>query len=141
MLEFWPRRVWICKPVARRRQDLAVNRGNGRRLRFDTAGRGVSDRPEPGGDDAMLVFNVIELLDRLDEGRARRIRERYGRRGMLLSWQRDASERWLARLSSPEHPRTIELTGPTRIGAIARASRSLARRLAPDRELNDSPSR
>jgi len=89
----------------------------------------------------MLVFNVIELLDRLDEGRARRIRERYGRRGMLLSWQRDASERWLARLSSPEHPRTIELSGPTRIGAIARASRSLARRLAPDRELDDSPSR
>ncbi len=68
------------------------------------------------------MTSLIELLgDRRDERRARQLRNRFGRQRRLLSWQRLGPERWLARLSGPEHPETIEALGSTRLEAIAAA--------------------
>jgi hypothetical protein len=73
---------------------------------------------------------VARAIDLLDERRARRRREAFGRRRWLLSWHRDPDGRWRARLSGPEAPRTVERTSGTRVGAIARAAQAMERLLA-----------
>lgn len=71
-----------------------------------------------------LVARVVDLLD---ERIARRRREEFGRRGWLLSWQREPDGRWKARLSGPEAVHTIERTATTRSRAIARSARAMTR--------------
>jgi hypothetical protein len=78
---------------------------------------------------------LLTLGDRRDELRARLLREVFGRRRWLLSWQRLGRRRWLARLSCPDLAETVEAIGWTRCRAIASAERSL--RAALDREAGD----
>ncbi|MBX6316353.1 MAG: hypothetical protein IRY99_26095 [Isosphaeraceae bacterium] len=76
------------------------------------------------------MYSLLQsLCDRLDERRARRLRERYGRSGWLVSWLRLEDGSWLARLSSPDLPDTCERTGRTRSEAIRRADEALLRLL------------
>ena len=70
---------------------------------------------------------VARLRDRLDESSALRARLAHGRLGRLLSWRRGPDGLWVARLSGPEAPRTVERSAATRRGAIARAGRALDR--------------
>jgi hypothetical protein len=70
------------------------------------------------------------LMDLADERRAPRSREAFGRRGWLLTWQRDADGRWRARLSSPGVPRTVERTASSRRRAVARAALAMDRLLS-----------
>ncbi len=67
--------------------------------------------------------------EQIDEWRAVQTRNRLGARGWLLSWSRETSKRWAARLSRPEFPRTILRTGRDRIEAIDRAIRASTRLL------------
>lgn len=73
------------------------------------------------------------LRDRLDERRARRARTRLGHRRWLVSWRRTGRGAWLARLSCPEVPETVEQAGRTRSEAIAAAvaALTLIRRVSP----------
>ncbi len=71
------------------------------------------------------------LTDQQDERLARRRREALGRARWLVSWM--PSERggpWLARLSCPQWPDTVESTGRTRCEAISRAELILNRALS-----------
>jgi hypothetical protein len=63
--------------------------------------------------------------DKRDDQRARVLRANYGRRGWLVSWRRLEDGSWLARLSCPEWPETVEATGATRCRAILRADWAL----------------
>lgn len=67
------------------------------------------------------------VLDRRDERAAQRLRRQYGQHGWLLSWAPFPNGRWLARLSRPEWPETVERTGGSRIEAIQRADHALHR--------------
>ena len=64
------------------------------------------------------------LLDEIDEERAKRLRHEFGQRRWVLSWIR-ADDAWMARLSAPGVPETIERTGRTRIEAIERTAVAL----------------
>ena len=69
-----------------------------------------------------------------DERWARWMREEFGRKRWLLSWHRLGDGRgWLARLSCPEHPETVEVEGQSRCHAIGRAHRALEAILIPAR--------
>ena len=88
-------------------------------------------RPADQGPIPMPLL-PSRLLDRIDDFRARRMRADLGARRWLLSWSQDlASTRypWLARVSCPELPLTIERRGRSRIGASVRAQRALERLL------------
>ncbi|HEU5117089.1 MAG TPA: hypothetical protein VFT74_10525 [Isosphaeraceae bacterium] len=79
-----------------------------------------------------MPLQPSRLLDRIDDFRARRMRAALGARRWLLSWSQDlAATRysWLARVSCPELPLTIERRGRSRIGASVRAQRALERLL------------
>jgi hypothetical protein len=78
----------------------------------------------------LLQAGFPTAFEGLDEGRARRLRRDFGRRGRLLSWRRESDGSWRARLSCPDLPRTIERAGRTRSEAIDRADRARARILA-----------
>jgi hypothetical protein len=93
----------------------------------------------------------------VDERRALRLRNRFGQRRWLVSWQwhpeaQGSSGRWQARLSCPSLVFTLERMGKTRTEAIEAAARSLAQLLAlrqllhrdsleiaDDRESSDDP--
>ena len=67
------------------------------------------------------------LRDEHDERWARLMRDEFGRRRWLLSWQpHGAGETWIARLSCPQLPETIEREGRSRCHAIGRANRAMA---------------
>lgn len=72
---------------------------------------------------------IARLQDWRDDRRARRLRWDYGHRGWLVSWREAGDQRWLARLSCPERPETIERGGRTRIEAIRQADDALRRAL------------
>ena len=80
-----------------------------------------------------MRFFLRHLGDRRDERRACQTRTNLGCRRWLVSWRRTERGAWLARLSCPEVPETIERTGPTRCAAIARAVEGLTliRNLTP----------
>lgn len=65
------------------------------------------------------------LRDELDGELARRYRRALGKRRWLVSWAEEADGLWLARLSGPEYPDTVERTGRSRAEAIATAARAL----------------
>jgi hypothetical protein len=67
---------------------------------------------------------VDDLIDELDETRAKRLREQYGLRKWILSWMPEG-KKWMARISGPGHADTIEAIGRTRFEAIERAARAL----------------
>lgn len=69
------------------------------------------------------------LLDRRDERLAMIRREQIGPYGWLVSWSHCRNGRWMARLSCPQWPATIERGGPTRREAIRRAESALRRLL------------
>lgn len=79
-------------------------------------------------------------LDWLDERMARRKRRKFGRKGWLLSWSTDPEGRWLARLSGPRFPRTVERTAKSRLQAIGRSARALTRLEALWGQLGRPPS-
>lgn len=61
-----------------------------------------------------------------DEQKAREMRERLGRGSRwLVSWEACGKNRWLARVSCPDHPETIERVGTSRIAAIWQAVKDL----------------
>jgi hypothetical protein len=68
----------------------------------------------------------LTLQDRWDIRRAVSRRDRLGRRRWLVNWQRRPDGWWLARVSCPRVPITIERAGPTRCQAIRRAAEALA---------------
>jgi len=69
------------------------------------------------------------VLDRLDEGRARRLRVRLGKRLWLVSWNRHGDGLWRARLSCPSLVSTLERTATSRAQAIEHAVHALSRLL------------
>ncbi len=72
--------------------------------------------------------------DEHDERWARWMRDEFGRKQWLLSWYRlDDAQGWLARLSCPELPDTLEADGRTRCLAIGRAHRALEAQLIAHR--------
>ena len=69
-----------------------------------------------------------------DERWARWMREEFGRKLWLLSWQPlEHGRGWLARLSCPDLPETVETEGQSRCHAIGRAHRALEALLIPAR--------
>jgi len=84
------------------------------------------------------------LRDDHDERWARLMRDEFGRRKWLLSWHRDeVADAWLARLSCPQLPETVERHGRSRCHAIGRANRALSAMLqlaaGPDRRAVTDP--
>jgi hypothetical protein len=73
---------------------------------------------------------VKHVLDALDERRARRLRDEFGRRLWLLSWHQQPDRRWRARLSGPGLVCTIERSARTRRRAIGRTARAMSRIMA-----------
>jgi hypothetical protein len=71
-------------------------------------------------------------FDRRDEARARRLRVELGRCRWLVSWSRLDGGWWMARLSCPEVPPTIERIGSSRCRAIGRARTALGRLVVAD---------
>jgi hypothetical protein len=67
------------------------------------------------------------LLDEIDEDRARQLRHELGQRRWIVSWARTDEGPWLARVSGPGYPETIERTGLTRVHAIELAAEALDR--------------
>jgi hypothetical protein len=63
------------------------------------------------------------ILDDIDEARAKKLRHEFGQRLWILSWYPSDKHSWLARLSGPGCPETIEQTGRTRSEAISEALR------------------
>ena len=61
------------------------------------------------------------MLDDIDEARAKKLRHEFGQKLWILSWYPSDKNSWLARLSGPGCPETIEQTGRTRSEAIADA--------------------
>lgn len=79
-------------------------------------------------DDRKKAFE--EVSNRIDESRAVRLRNEYGRVYWLLSWEQDENtELWIARLSCPSFEETIEGIGQTRCLAIDNATRFLLNKL------------
>jgi hypothetical protein len=72
--------------------------------------------------DTQAVELMNSLLDEVDEERARRIRHQLGQLRWIVSWSRTDEGPWLARLSGPGHPETIERSGRTRVHAIEQAT-------------------
>jgi hypothetical protein len=68
--------------------------------------------------DPQAVELMNSLLDEVDEERARRVRHQLGQRRWLVSWSQIDGGKWLARLSGPGRPETIERSGRTRVHAI-----------------------
>ncbi len=77
---------------------------------------------------------VSWIVDSVDERRALRLRDNFGRRRWLVSWhlqpESPGTRRWLARLSCPSLVFTLERTGKTRTEAIESAARALVQLLA-----------
>jgi hypothetical protein len=63
------------------------------------------------------------ILNDIDEQRAKKLRHEFGQRLWILSWHPSEQGTWLARLSGPGCPETIERTGRTRAEAISGALR------------------
>jgi hypothetical protein len=72
------------------------------------------------------LWPYCTLRDRWDDLRAIRRRADLARRRWLVSWHRRGDGSWLARVSSPDLPVTIERASSTRCRAIDRAARYLA---------------
>jgi len=72
---------------------------------------------------------IVGFWDRIDNRRACELREAYGQRLRLLSWERDPDGRWGARLSGPGIERTIVRTGRSRFRAAEAASVAMDRLL------------
>ncbi len=81
-----------------------------------------------------MQFHLIDILNERDELRARNLREEFGRRSWLVSWNQLEQGLWLARLSCPEVPVTVERKGRTRCEAVQRASGALTLILSSDDE-------
>jgi len=77
---------------------------------------------------------VSWIVDSVDERRALRLRNRFGQRRWLVSWQwqpeGQGTGRWRARLSCPSLVFTLERMGKTRTEAIEIAARALVQLLA-----------
>ncbi len=90
---------------------------------------------ETTSDEQRPTLTVQEYLDalkdRLDDRRAQRCRYDFGTHRWLVSWAPADGRKWLARLSAPEHPETIERFGKTRVAAIQAAAKVLRRAIAP----------
>jgi hypothetical protein len=83
--------------------------------------------------DGTAIRLMDNLLDEIDEERARQLRNDLGRRHWLVSWMLDDDGTWMARVSGPGYPDTVERTGRTRVEAIERATSAL-RELMPGPE-------
>jgi hypothetical protein len=77
---------------------------------------------------------VSWIVDSVDERRALRLRNSFGQRRWLVSWQWQPEDqgtgRWRARLSCPDLVFTLERMGKTRTEAIESAARALVQLLA-----------
>ena len=73
----------------------------------------------------VMSHSIGAMSDWLDERQAQRLRRQYGPCGWLVSWQREGSGPWLARLSCPQWAETVERVGATRCAAISRADHAL----------------
>lgn len=92
----------------------------------------MGTRAKGGGRDGMTARGLMGgMLDEIDEGWAKRLRQEFGRRRWVLSWSREEGGPWLARLSGPGHSETIECRGRTRVDAIEKAAKAL-RRVLPE---------
>ncbi len=77
-----------------------------------------------------------EYLDRRDQKKARALQARLGPSGWLVSWHRVdgpeiRGEPWLARVSCPEWPRTVERHGSCRARAVHEALAALEAIVGP----------
>lgn len=71
----------------------------------------------------------LEMMSKVDEQRAIRLRKEYGRVNWLVSWEPfepdEFADMWLARLSCPSIDETVERIGQSRCLAIDAATRHL----------------
>ncbi len=77
--------------------------------------------------NSQAIELMNSLLDEVDEERARKLRHELGQRRWIVSWSSTEDGPWLARVSGPGHPETIERSGLTRIHAIELAVEALGR--------------
>jgi hypothetical protein len=89
----------------------------------------MANRTKRGGRDDQAKTLMTSLLDEIDDERARRLRTDLGGRRWIVSWARTDDGTWLARVSGPGHPETIERNGLTRVHAIELAVDALGRSL------------
>lgn len=84
-----------------------------------------------GSGDSKIVKKAIkgppfsEVMGDVDQSRAVKLRNEYGRVGWLVSWYPQEDEFWLVRLSSPNYPETVEALGQSRCLAIDSATRHM----------------
>ena len=85
-----------------------------------------------GSSDAKIVSQkdrkgrlFSEVMGDVDQSKAVKLRQEYGRVGWLVSWYPQEDEFWLARLSCPNYPETVEALGQSRCLAIDSATRHL----------------
>jgi hypothetical protein len=79
-----------------------------------------------GGQPTSGTRRFLDALrDELDAEVARRYRKSLGKKFWIVSWAESGDGLWLARLSGPEYPDTVERTGRSRSEAIASAARAL----------------
>lgn len=77
-------------------------------------------------ETSMIPNMLLAYREEHDERWARLMREEFGRRRWILSWQRrEGADGWIARLSCPRLAETIEREGNSRCHAIGRANRAL----------------
>jgi hypothetical protein len=67
----------------------------------------------------------VQVMDGVDESRAKRLQGEYGRVKWLVSWHKQDEGLWLARVSCPNWPETVEGVGQSRCLAIDSATRHL----------------
>ncbi len=77
-----------------------------------------------------------EVMEDVDISRAVKMRTEYGRVKWLLSWYPQEDDFWLARLSCPNYPETVEALGQSRCLAIDSATRHMLDML--HKQANDS---
>lgn len=66
-----------------------------------------------------------QVMDNVDQSRAVRLRNEYGRVNWLVSWYPQEDGFWLARLSCPSVQDTVEALGQSRCLAIDSATRHI----------------
>jgi len=81
--------------------------------------------PEQQSEGSGRKRSFAQVMDNVDQARAVRIRNEYGRVRWLVSWYPQEDGFWLARLSCPTIAETVEALGQSRCLAIDSATRHL----------------
>ena len=81
---------------------------------------------------SIIKRTFSETMDSVDEARAVRLRNEYGRVRWIVSWHAQENGMWLARLSAPGIDDTVEAVAESRCDAIQGATRMVLDELRSD---------